>query len=148
MGQGVVMKKCGSCETEKEKSLFGKRQASKDGLSAKCKMCQKVYDKARSSDKARKMQRAIYAQTEEGRIASDKAKAEYRNRNPIKAKAHAIVARAVRAGNLFKEPCAECGKEDVHAHHDDYLKPLNVRWLCSAHHSQWHIDNGPGLNGT
>jgi hypothetical protein len=31
---------------------------------------------------------------------------------------------------------------------DDYLKPLSVRWLCTAHHAQWHDENGEGVNGS
>jgi ribosomal protein S27AE len=140
------MKLCGSCKTEKHESLFGKRAASKDGLSYKCKICQKAYDAARSNDEYRKVQREIYAQTEEGKLASNKAKAEYRKRNPVKAKAHAIVARNIRSGKLFQCPCEVCGSSIVVAHHDDYLKPLNVRWLCQAHHKQWHAKNGEGKN--
>ena len=28
----------------------------------------------------------------------------------------------------------------VVAHHDDYSKPLDVRWLCRSHHMQLHAD--------
>ena len=142
------MKFCNTCETEKDKSEFGKRAASKDGLSPKCKLCQKIYDKARASDPFREEARRIYAQTEEGKIATNRAKAAYRKRNPIKHKAHALVSRAIRSGKLFREPCEKCGEvEPIHAHHDDYAKPLNIRWLCSKHHSQWHKENGEGKNG-
>ena len=24
------------------------------------------------------------------------------------------------------------------AHHDDYNRPLTVRWLCKTHHGLWH----------
>lgn len=141
------MKLCGICKTDKDESLFGKRSASLDGLSNKCKACQKAYDSARSKDEYRKAQRAIYAQTDEGKLAGDKAKAEYRKRNPVKAKAHAIVARSIRSGKLFKLPCEICRSEEIiHAHHDDYAKPLNVRWLCPMHHQEWHDKNGEGLN--
>jgi len=142
------MKYCSTCETNKSLSTFSKRKASKDGYAHRCRVCQKVYDKARSKDPHREEARRVYAQTDEGRISGNKAKAEYRKRNPGKAKAHAIVNRAIRAGNLFKKPCAKCGSTAcLHAHHDDYLEPLNVRWLCPGCHSQWHRDNGPGLNG-
>ena len=73
-------------------------------------------------------------------------KKKWRDENPEKYKAHGIVAYAIKQGRLVKQPCDVCGSKDVHAHHDDYLKPLNVRWLCSAHHSQWHRDNGEGKN--
>ncbi len=58
-----------------------------------------------------------------------------------------MVNNAIRGKKLFKEPCEVCGCTDkIHAHHDDYDKPLDVRWLCSAHHSQWHAKNGTALN--
>ncbi|MFC3331681.1 hypothetical protein ACFOEM_04310 [Paenalcaligenes hominis] len=34
--------------------------------------------------------------------------------------------------------CEVCGKSKVDAHHDDYSKPLEVRWLCREHHMQHH----------
>ena len=58
------------------------------------------------------------------------------DRNPDKRRAHNSVANAVRAGKLVKQPCEVCGAENVHAHHDDYAKPLEVRWLCPAHHAE------------
>lgn len=136
------MKYCNTCETEKSKSMFGNRKASIDGLSPKCKTCQKVYDKARLKDPQRQEARRVYAQTDEGRIKSNKAKADYRKRNPAKVSAHSKVRRAIRLGNLHRQPCEACkSTKDIEAHHDDYSKPLNVRWLCSTHHSEWHRKN-------
>ncbi len=141
------MKYCNSCETSKDEEMFGKRTASTDGLSSKCKSCQRVYDKARANDPYREEARRIYAQTELGKLAGNKAKAAYIQRNPVKVKAQSVVAYAIRRGGLFREPCEVCcSEENVHAHHDDYLKPLNVRWLCAPCHKQWHIVNGEGLN--
>jgi len=35
--------------------------------------------------------------------------------------------------------CGEvCGAENAQAHHDDYSRPLDVRWLCDTHHRQHH----------
>lgn len=74
--------------------------------------------------------------------------AEYREKYPQKYKAKNMVGNAVRDKKLFRAPCEICGSEDsVHAHHNDYAKPLNVRWLCASHHRQWHCANGEGING-
>lgn len=42
-----------------------------------------------------------------------------------------------KRGKLVPEPCEVCG-EKAEKHHDDYSKPLGVRWLCPTHHRQWH----------
>ena len=139
------MKLCNSCNTTKLKSDFGKRAASEDGLSAKCKSCQSKYDKSRSDLPKRIKARADYKLTAGGKAAHFKATKNYRNKNQKKYKAHNMVNNAIRDGKLFCEPCEICGKK-ANAHHDDYSKPLNIRWLCPAHHSQWHFENGEGLN--
>ena len=59
----------------------------------------------------------------------------HRERYPDKYRARTAVGNAVRDGRLTREPCEACGTtERVEAHHDDYSKPLEVRWLCKAHH--------------
>lgn len=60
-------------------------------------------------------------------------------RAPEKKRARRIVSNALRDGRLVRQPCETCGtSEDVHAHHDDYAKPLDVRWLCRKHHMLLH----------
>ncbi len=54
--------------------------------------------------------------------------------------AHYAVAKALRHGELSREWCEVCGDE-AQAHHDDYRRPLDVRWLCPKHHMQWHRTN-------
>jgi len=49
-------------------------------------------------------------------------------------------------GIVIKLSCEICGSEKSEAHHDDYAAPLDVRWLCRAHHRQHHVQHGPGLN--
>ena len=58
----------------------------------------------------------------------------WRKKNPEKYKAHNTVNNAIRAKRLKRGTCEVCGSEKVHAHHDDYSKPLDVRWLCVEHH--------------
>lgn len=45
---------------------------------------------------------------------------------------------AVRNGKVEKYPCKNCGEPKVQAHHSDYLKPLEVIWLCKPHHMELH----------
>ena len=136
-------KVCFKCKIEKDKSEFYKHQGMSDGRIGKCKVCVRKdvtknrsenIDRFRAYDRARgNRQKPGYAKT-------------YRKRYPNKYKATTLVNNAIRGNNLFKEPCVVCGSTEVHAHHDDYAKPLNVKWLCAVHHKQWHVENGPGLN--
>jgi hypothetical protein len=50
-----------------------------------------------------------------------------------------ITWKAINEGLLKRQPCEVCGTEqDVQSHHDDYSKPLEVRWLCRKHHREHH----------
>ena len=70
-------------------------------------------------------------------------KLNYRRRHPEAAKAHDIVRNAVRHGRLIKQPCHICGSTiNVHAHHEDYSKPLDVIWLCDKCHRIRHGATG------
>ena len=75
---------------------------------------------------------------------------EYRKNNRNKYKAHNTINNAIRDGKLEKpEACEECNKPGkIHGHHDDYDKPLDVRWLCPACHHQWHSINGEAKNAS
>jgi hypothetical protein len=49
-----------------------------------------------------------------------------------------VVAKAIAAGRLERRPCCVCGCSDGKAHHADYDKALDVVFLCSRHHLQFH----------
>jgi hypothetical protein len=60
-------------------------------------------------------------------------------------KAREIFNHYMRDNHLVRKPCEVCG-EKAEAHHDDYAKPLDVRWLCFKHHREWHkIQDNPDL---
>ena len=52
--------------------------------------------------------------------------------------AHRLTYEAISSGRLKRLPCEVCGKEKTDAHHDDYSKPLEVRFLCRKHHLEFH----------
>ena len=58
---------------------------------------------------------------------------------PEKYRAHKIVAHAIKIGFLKRQSCETCGKPNAHGHHDDYSKPLKVKWLCPVHHAKLHV---------
>ena len=66
--------------------------------------------------------------------------AKYRKAQPMKHKARWTVWNAKVAGKLVvPDHCEECGVEaNLDAHHDDYEKPLDVRWLCRDCHAAHH----------
>jgi len=61
-----------------------------------------------------------------------------RLRYPEKERARRQLREAVNLGKITRNPCEVCGKQKAHGHHDDYSKPLEVRWLCALHHSEVH----------
>ena len=137
-------KTCFKCGETKPLAAFYKHKAMADGHLNKCKECtKKDADKHRSEnlDKIRE-----YDRNRGNRLPKGYTK-EYRAKYPNKYRAHSMVNNAIKCGRLFAEPCEICGiTESVHAHHDDYAKPLNVRWLCAAHHHQWHAKHGEATN--
>ena len=64
--------------------------------------------------------------------------------NPKAKWAHRALASALRAGLIERGPCEVCGVVHgiegavIHGHHDDYDRPMSVRWLCVLHHRQHH----------
>jgi hypothetical protein len=63
-------------------------------------------------------------------------------------KAQNIVEKAVKRGRVQRpDVCEACGvrpepfkdgRAAIQAHHDDYNRPLDVRWLCQPCHHAWH----------
>lgn len=49
---------------------------------------------------------------------------------------------ALRHGEIVKKACVLCSDENTDAHHYDYAKPLDVKWLCRRHHAMVHKYEG------
>ncbi len=63
-----------------------------------------------------------------------------RQKNPFKSAARTYVYAAIKEGILIRPlECSRCLKEcKSEAHHEDYMKPLEVIWLCRSCHGKEH----------
>jgi len=153
---------CFKCQKEKELSEFYKHKRMFDGHLNKCKDCTKIdahkhrelnidyileYDKQRSNLPKRVEARDIYSKTEQGIKSSREAKKKWLENNKVKRAAQIIYRNRIRyKPELKKTECEACKVSGIRleAHHDDYSKPMEVRYLCSKCHRQWHKINGEG----
>ena len=158
MSEAPSEKRCFKCGEIKPLSEFYKHPQMGDGHVNKCKECnkkdvtenrEKNLERIQEYDRKRRKKEFVseerWAELREQDTARNKA---YRERYPIKDAAHTLVGNHIRDGKLIRQPCEVCGELKVHAHHNDYSKPLEVNWLCSEHHARWHAEHGEGLNGS
>jgi hypothetical protein len=138
------MKNCFKCGEDKPLTEYYKHKQMGDGYLGKCKSCTKKDSTNHRNDNIEKIRKY---DRDRGNRQPKKYLGEYRSKYPNAHKAHKVLRTALYNDWIVRKPCEVCGSENnVHAHHDDYLEPLNIRWLCAAHHKQWHRDNGEGLN--
>lgn len=83
------------------------------------------YERARFKNPERKLKISIYQK-----------KRRLTHKGKIKA-VHAI-GNAIRDGRIIRKPCEICGEIKSQAHHTDYRKYYDVKWLCFKHHRQAH----------
>lgn len=79
-----------------------------------------------------------YRRSDKGKTVVRETYQRMRARHPEKLAARQAVLIALRKGDLTKQPCQQCGAAKTQAHHDDYSKPLDVRWLCQPCHVAHH----------
>ena len=137
------MKVCFKCGKSKDLSEFYKHKDMADGHLGKCKQCTKDDSSARRNAKIDEVRE--YDRARGSRQSKDYLPA-YRAKYPNKYKTHNLVSNCIRDKKLFAKPCEICGCTKSVAHHDNYLLPLSVRWLCQAHHKQWHAEHGEAKN--
>ena len=61
-----------------------------------------------------------------------------KKRYPEKQYARGLLQKAVSLGKIIRQNCEICNDPKSQGHHDDYFKPLEVRWLCRIHHAEIH----------
>jgi len=113
---------CNFCNQEKELSTeyFSRDRTRSTGLANICKECDnRRYRESRNTESFKERCRQYYL------------------RNKHKAKARAIFHKAVKDGQVKRQPCEVCGSTLSEGHH--YLgyeldHALDVMWLCRKHH--------------
>ena len=122
-----------------------------------CRKCQdRIAKKAKWDAMTPEQRRAMRARKDPLKRYETNRRARRRHeaRYPEKAAARDAIQRALRSGKVKRLPCEVCGAvhgtkrpdgtlHKVEAHHDDYTKPLDVRFLCVVHHRPpWTTDRG------
>ena len=136
----VRSKECFKCNAIKPLEDFYKHPKMPDGHVNKCKECNKndsTINRNKNIERIRAYDRERAKNPERAKIAKEISSA-WRKEDPRRMRAHNAVTRAVRKGNLVRQPCCRCGNEKSFAHHEDYDKPLDVMWLCQPCHKQRH----------
>ncbi len=136
--KNVKEKRCPSCEQWKKSCEFYKSLKRYDGLAVYCKICireRMVRHIRKNAEKFREYDRKYYQEHKgEWKKRQEKSKEKY----PEKWKARNKLRGEVRKGTIKRLPCEKCGKTPSDGHHEDYEKPLEVKWLCRLHHLELH----------
>lgn len=137
---------CSCCGVPKEPSEFYPRYK-------QCKKCNYTKNRARVLANPEKHRAYFVKWRAEHRDEKAAADARWQREHPDRViarnnkwiaanrtarRAHEIVQNEIDRGRLQRCGCEVCGNAKADAHHDDYSKPLDIRWLCRVHHKEIH----------
>ncbi len=133
-------KKCFKCGIEKPMDEFYRHPSMADGRLGKCKQCTKTdvaEHRSANIEKIRAYDRDRGKIPERAKAAAQISKL-WTQADKRRSKCHNAVTRAVRKGELIRQPCERCACVKSYAHHESYDHPLVVVWLCQPCHKQRH----------
>lgn len=142
----MCQKTCFKCGEVKPLSDFYKHKGMADGHLNKCKVCTKKDTAKYASENVDKVNGYKRKWAKTNPVKNSNSKKDWCEQNPTKRYCHNAVNNALRDGKLEKPLSCECCQiftDALHAHHCDYTKPLDVMWLCSKCHRDWHKNNTP-----
>ena len=114
--------KCRKCRSTDNLNISSTRlsKTGELGYSYVCRKCNRKRIKA-------------YRATKAGKVAARRATANYERKHPER------VTAWIKAQVVNKKPCLVCNtKLNIHRHHPNPLKPLDIISLCSLHHREVH----------
>lgn len=134
-------------------NICGERPRSKN--QGTCSPCRWAKHKAKENERRKTPERRQQVnQWKRTRTISTEAKRtdircrkRYSQKYPEKEKAKRKLNWEITMGRIIRpELCSVCGKSEhrrdgrslIQAHHDDYSKPLEVKWLCVQCHKDHH----------
>lgn len=133
---GQTSKLCRKCEVQKPLAEFAVNMVR--GAEQRWPYC-KPCEIARLADRREK---GLHLEKTRRHVA------KYRERYPEKDAANRIFGAAIRSGKIIRpDTCEVCGakplpnrlgRPTIQGHHDDYSKPLDVRWFCHPCHIKHH----------
>lgn len=144
---------CKECKLKKERERYRKKKEQNGGLTVVSEnrnpicSCGVIKKKASHSyctacqTKKTRARRRLLAQDEEYRASQRQKERQRIIEDAVyarKMESRKAVKIAIKKGALIQRPCEICGELKVDAHHDDYDRPLDVRWLCRKHHNEHH----------
>ena len=148
-----MVKLCVKCSEVKPLENFHRNSCRRDGHSNECKPCAAQRGRQRYR-RNRQDPEWVMRVREQSRLRvklwrahnPEKARAgvlAYRQQNPHKIVTQSKLQAAVERGDIVKPlECSQCGQAtaslDMHGHHSDYEKALEVQWLCRQCHGDEH----------
>lgn len=150
--KGVNMKKCKKCEVIKNNEEFNRwyKKTGTVGLRSYCKDCDCEINKKyreENKEKLNNKRRERTGANTRGLIIDPLRKKRnedvYRSQRkyPEKRAARVFLNSYIKIGKIVRpSECEKCLRKcKVEGHHEDYSKPLEVKWVCKRCHSDIHF---------
>lgn len=139
---GVIQRRCCTCNKWKTSDFFCPSNWNNGGNCRSCNNKRNKEWRINNSEQYRNenslYQKAYYKNNKDKIL---KKKRNYIENNQIVIHAAAILNNAVSRGKIVRpDKCSICGcsNRKIMGHHDDYSKPLKVRWVCQSCHQYIH----------
>lgn len=139
-----ITKDCVTCGQTKPLDAYPLHKTGRYGRNSVCIECRRAYQRRRYQEHREERLTYFRERRKETAYAAQRQwnEANLARMAPAR-RARSRVREAVLKGALVRpSACQQCGRPvRVEAAHEDYSRPLDVRWLCRTCHVRWdHAD--------